>query len=312
VSALEQAEQMFRAAANVGPATQPLLTYYGLNQAGRAIAAAASSIDPSDGWRLEGHGIHCAAVALRDSLPDITNWCDKEGSRGSFVRLSEILDSPLWSKAQAPRLSALWDCIPENLYTVLADDVHCAPLYIDHRGISSDAHPLVSVNVSNFPARVITATDGRQALIDYLASFPGTQDYDSYHRTGRGADYSPRFLHYEDGRGGLYMNWLVKHGEPASHAEKLEFLKGRTRLYNEGWYFFPAVGDNVRSLHPLMAWWALLFTLSMLARYQPAEWAAHIDVNHSRYAASLESLLRTAIESVPKLIAEAIEAVSNP
>jgi hypothetical protein len=70
---------MFRAAANVGPATQPLLTYYGLNEAGRAIAAAASSIDPSAGWRLEGHGIHCAAVALRDSLPDITNWAIRQG-----------------------------------------------------------------------------------------------------------------------------------------------------------------------------------------------------------------------------------------
>jgi hypothetical protein len=30
-----------------------------------------------------------------------------------------------------------------------------------------------------------------------------------------------------------------------------------------------------------MARWAVLFTLSMLARYQPAEWAAHVDVDAS-------------------------------
>ena len=29
-------------------------------------------------------------------------------------------------------------------------------------------------------------------------------------------------------------------------------------------------------------WWAVLFTLSMLARYQPAEWAAHVNVDAAR------------------------------
>lgn len=42
VFALEQAEQMFRAAAGTGVATRPLLVFYGLSQAGRAIAAAAA------------------------------------------------------------------------------------------------------------------------------------------------------------------------------------------------------------------------------------------------------------------------------
>ena len=37
VFGLEQAEQMFRAGASVGPATRPLLVFYGLSQAGRAI-----------------------------------------------------------------------------------------------------------------------------------------------------------------------------------------------------------------------------------------------------------------------------------
>jgi hypothetical protein len=39
-AAMEQAEQLFGAAADVGPATRPLLAFYGLSQAGRAIAAA--------------------------------------------------------------------------------------------------------------------------------------------------------------------------------------------------------------------------------------------------------------------------------
>lgn len=36
VAALEQAEQLFRAAANVGAAARPLPLFYGLSQAGRA------------------------------------------------------------------------------------------------------------------------------------------------------------------------------------------------------------------------------------------------------------------------------------
>jgi hypothetical protein len=43
VFALEQAEQMFRAASGVGDATRPLQVFYGLSQAGRAVAAAARS-----------------------------------------------------------------------------------------------------------------------------------------------------------------------------------------------------------------------------------------------------------------------------
>lgn len=40
-AALEQSEQTFQAAAAVGTATRPMQVFYGLSQAGRAIAAAA-------------------------------------------------------------------------------------------------------------------------------------------------------------------------------------------------------------------------------------------------------------------------------
>jgi YaaC-like Protein len=53
VSALEQAEQLMNAAAAVGPAASPLLLFYAVSQAGRAIAAA--RLD--DPWRLAGHGL---------------------------------------------------------------------------------------------------------------------------------------------------------------------------------------------------------------------------------------------------------------
>ena len=54
-SALEQAQQLF-AAASVDYASRPILVFYGLSQAGRAIAACATAGGMSD-WQLKGHGI---------------------------------------------------------------------------------------------------------------------------------------------------------------------------------------------------------------------------------------------------------------
>ena len=59
-----------------------------------------------------------------------------------------------------------------------------------------------------------------------------------------------------------------------------------------------------------MARWAVLFNLSMLARYEPGAWSSHIDVDSSTHAVPLERLLRQTITVVPDLIAEAIQEVS--
>ncbi len=84
-----------------------------------------------------------------------------------------------------------------------------------------------------------------------------------------------------------------------------------TRAYcGELWLFAGADGAD-RSMHPLMAWWAVLFTLSMLARYQPAEWATHVDVDASPYAVPVERLLARAIGIIPELVVEAIGQVAG-
>jgi len=88
VSALQQAEELFRAARSVGPASRPLLLFYGMSQAGRAIAAASVRVQSSD-WTLSGHGIK--ARNLTAQLPDITVQTESPSSRSSFCRLSVIL-----------------------------------------------------------------------------------------------------------------------------------------------------------------------------------------------------------------------------
>ncbi|MBQ0867333.1 MULTISPECIES: YaaC family protein [Streptomyces] len=118
-AALEQTEQMFRAAAVVGPATRPLQVFYGLSQAGRAIAAAAGALYGED-WRLVGHGIK--ASGLSDAFPDIEIRTEQPGTQGSFVRVSEVLNSPVWGK-DAVRLEDM--CNPAATPTSSGASSYC-------------------------------------------------------------------------------------------------------------------------------------------------------------------------------------------
>jgi hypothetical protein len=309
VFALEQAEQMFRAAAGVGVATRPLLVFYGLSQAGRAIAAAACS--GAGGWELESHGITCVSRTLRGPLPEVQVQAGKEGSTGSFVRLSELLGSPLWPRGEPLALNLLWDLLPDNRLMPLDDagEARRTPLYLDHETPDSDRHPLVSVPVAYFPPWLVSAADG-PALDFYLQAFPDAPPYDSYYRDGREQDWVPNFTRHNDGWGELVMNWALPSGSD-SLEDKLRYVRAMTRPYDGARWLFPAAGTASRSLHPLMAWWAVLFTLSMLARYQPADWAGHINIDDSRHAVAVESLLKRAISRVPALIAEAIDQVAG-
>jgi hypothetical protein len=69
----------------------------------------------------------------------------------------------------------------------------------------------------------------------------------------------------------------------------------------------PGVGPQRDYLKPLCAWWILLYGLSMVARYEPAEWAEVLEVNRSDLAVAVESLLDTAMLIIPQLVLEAIE-----
>lgn len=66
-----------------------------------------------------------------------------------------------------------------------------------------------------------------------------------------------------------------------------------------------------RDLHLLMAWWAVLYALSMLARYEPATWVKLISVDDSQHTVPIERLLERAITHLPVLIADTITEVST-
>lgn len=303
-AAIEQAGQMFRAAAAVDPATRPLQAFYGLSQAGRAIAAAAVDLKGDD-WQLDGHGIR--ASGFDKSFPDIELRTDRNDSRSSFTRLSSILESPVWGKDPV-RLEGVWDLLPTNLDHPLTDRVRGTPLYVDVMSVGDHDHLLLSVPVCDIPDRIVEQGE-RRALVDFVASYPALARHHSYVRTIADPNGPPAFHRYRHGGGELEFHWSMPHGH-ATAAERRAYLVSLTRPYAGSRYFLPVIAPMTEELHPLMAWWALLYALSMLARYEPAEWAGYINVDESQHAVPIEQLLDQAIAQLPVLIADAIEEVA--
>jgi hypothetical protein len=78
-------------------------------------------------------------------------------------------------------------------------------------------------------------------------------------------------------------------------------------LYRGAEVVLPAPPGAHREMHPVMVWWAILFTMSMLTRYRPRTWTDIVNVDHSPYAVPAEFLLDTALDSVPDLLAFALD-----
>jgi len=55
-----------------------------------------------------------------------------------------------------------------------------------------------------------------------------------------------------------------------------------------------------------MAWWALLYGFSIMARYEPDKWIKSLDLDRSIYAVPLEISLERGLKSVPRLVLEAL------
>jgi len=112
------------------------------------------------------------------------------------------------------------------------------------------------------------------------------------------------------GRFEIQVRW--PHPNPGiemSEAQLEQFFQDRAHqyLYSSEWFLRPSVeGDNAPP-SALMTWWLLLYSFSMLARYQPAKWVGLLAPDSSRYAAALSYALHTALDVIPQLVLEALD-----
>lgn len=305
MAALQQAEELFDAAGAIGVASAPLPLFYGLSQAGRAIAAAAPALSGQD-WQLSGHGIK--AQQLNGKLTDIRVFATPNEIGSSFVRLSDLLGSPVWSGADALRFAELWATIPDLAsHPISMSRGHRPPLLATPNS-PPEGHQLVTAWISGIPGQLAATGTSASDFIEFMAGYPTAAGYTYVHDgTGR-----PEYHLDSDGTTvSVQMNWTAGERFPVPEEVRVAAINRAVRPYTAGrFYLFPEVIAGRPPLHPLMVWWAVLYALSMLARYHPAAWATVIDVNGSEHATALEHLLVEASTTVPALVFEVLRAVS--
>ena len=125
--------------------------------------------------------------------------------------------------------------------------------------------------------------------------------------TGRPVTSQPPLLEEERQSVQVRRAWTLSDSDDPG-----KFRSRHTRPYlgDDDRYIFPSIGGDQQALHPLLAWWAILFALSMLARYQPDTWTDYLDIDKSP-AVSVETLLDRALLTCPELLLHAIRSVSR-
>lgn len=263
-SALEQAEQQFRAAASVGPESRPLNLFYGLSQAGRAIAAARTPGGQGTSPIVSGHGLKVHELdAMRPGDDIFTLHVRGEGGRDtSFGRLAWLMGSDAL-QPEGVSLAAVWMMLPEVSVDFPIDGHHRAQL----------------VNADDDTFRLAVPEDDKNATAlraAYPQLRPAAMDDGQFGYSG-----------YEPGEGTPMRRFRLPDAQ-----RTLSNYRGSSAL-------MPAWREGGGYLDPLLAWWVMLYALSMLARYRPVEWTRAIDVDKSSRAVWLEQLLDKALDAVP-------------
>ena len=311
-AALEQSEQLFSAASTVGPATRPILLFYGLSQAGRALVAARAA--PGDSWKLSGHGIkqgrgiRRGAVADAQVAPDSRPAGSGREDNGSFTRIVEVLGS---STLPGPtRLGDLWPLIRPAYKFPLPNsgDHRLVPISMSP-GRTATSTERVKVELSGLPSELHYAETGTvdgvrgdwgqqtDAVFAFLSSYPTLSDLVSAVPHGQ-----PIAVRRDTNTGQAAVALYLRnefHSQFATHEDLERYVAFRDAGHVCA---YPALDGTARPIHPLVVWWSVLFGLSMLARYEPEQWARAIDVNESSEAVPIEHLLQAGLDHLPELV----------
>jgi YaaC-like Protein len=286
------------AARACGPASRALPLFYALRQAGQAITAA---YQQAQGGQLQGgHGL--TVPARSRTLESIKVAPD---GQGSFQAVADATASPQITAAVSAE--ALWGSLPEGTRELPPGSTHPGALALipnDRPGPSALLRltDKAEARVYGFPDALSTAADRIGFLRTHLSQYPTANGWESPNPTNLPIMRDP------SAGWAAHLQWRLPRasGSAAERAEHLlTIVAPRYDTYSMGW-IRPAVGPNRDNPSPLMTWWALLYALSMLARYYPDFWVKMLDLDHSPDAAPLMTILDDALTSVPRLVLGAL------
>lgn len=305
-SALEQAQQQFVAASAIGYESRPLNLFYGLSQAGRAIAAVShtSNLNHHSGtdepWELTGQGIRVQGLEaiVVSNFADMQMRGDAPGTRGSFARLAALLGGAAMN--QATNIGQLWSVLLEATWTTPLVASPTTILRVTPDLAAGGADWLATVLTSR---RVWDSIEGDEArMAELISRYPslGSAVLSTTTQPFRWGSLGKDEVSFP-------IYWLAP---TMTRDLMLDYRNWLFTDYRGTELVFPELHKGAGVQHPLLVWWAILYGLSMLARYRPATWTDLININKSPYASAIEHLLDSALDSVPDLVARTIQEVS--
>lgn len=311
-ASLHQAEELWRAAGAASPKGSPLLYFYGLSQAGRAICAASRRND----WEpRSSHGLRVKfeAPSVDDEFDLDKVRISLQGSGGLVRQVAEPLGSPL-IQAEVT-LTEVLTSLPEKL------------LHADQRGYPGvlEASNLLGASAEwgirvgplprSFEAARITVPAVPGNNLEYTKVVSPSSDYvkqwlGAYPQLARLGDCRVGAVETGFGKDDeyfirLYWDDLGANDEYSAQVRWFRELIDIEQSYDAG-LILPILGGSEGALDPIISWWLTLYSLSVLARYHPAAWAQALDVDRSPVAVPLEHILETAKVSVPNLLFKAL------
>jgi hypothetical protein len=310
-ASLQQAEELAKAAAEVGYPTKPILLFYTLCQGFRAACAARLE----DDWERSGHGLRFSSQSgsvVRSSVtPNPTKLDLYKGAMtlsgetplqgevavgellASLFELRELempglhLPRPLLFRLphRDKELSDPSAVAPTDSIMVLVDGLP-ANLSRDELRSALDAYPTLAGGEpvgypSGIPAGVLMEEQDRNGV--------------AYRRTTFPAKFFPVFRFPFDGA--TVGDYLARYEELAPSQ-----IEGQPQMR----VVQPGVGKERWLLGPLTPWWSLLIGLSSLARYYPSQWRKALDIDREPLAPGLEQALDASEDLIPAYVFQAL------
>lgn len=297
-AALQQSEDLFEAARAVGPLARPIPLFYALSQAGRGIAAAWLAKE----WQIGEHGLTEVRTDETWKASGILNFKIKpQKQRGAFGAVADSVGSTgLTGQVQ---LGALWSALPGDSLPPGREWLLALPLWPQTYTQGQETLAKLGATQRGYVYLRDDQTPSEpKAVRALLSNYPAAADAQLE---------TPQDIFQQ---GWTPWGWgpaLIKSVSPDSQQPSIagqSYWAGQLPQYKyerEHW-LLPVVGDGRDELTPLLLWWALLFGLSLLARYEPVTWRAVLDPDGSELAYNLERLLEEALDITPDLLYEAI------
>jgi hypothetical protein len=278
---LAQFEEQMKAAAAVSTVTRPINLFYALEQAGLAIAA----VHAKDEYWFSSHGLK--VVDLNADLCDMKVRVDAKQTRGAYEIVSNAVGSEIIESEVS--VGALWASLPDLTFTPLPGN------YPEVASVLPNMPPIPwkgkNVGISyNSPFTLTSAniyldlrhTPGEATdawLKGVLEPYPGVGDCTLYRAEPEGHSA------VSEGKSKLEVKvaWPYP-GTNLTRDETREFFDAFAPAYRYEMnrYLRPSVeGNGKKPPSPLMTWWLLLYTLSMISRYRPGQWTKLLDLDKS-------------------------------